>query len=212
MSEDLLPATDRPTNMVRLALLFEGGLAVAACVVGMFMKIPPWQRIVWKPADVALGLAATVPLVIGLFLLRRIQSGPLGRLNSAVDDMLVPLFAQCSILQLALISAVAGIGEELLFRGVLQPLLIGWLGIAAGLCLASVVFGLLHAVTAAYALLATLVGAYLGWLALSTGNLLVPIIAHGLYDFVALVYLIRAVPRKREHNVPGHRMEDESHA
>jgi hypothetical protein len=51
----------------------------------------------------------------------------------------------------------------------------------------------LHAVTVTYAVLATAVGAYLGWLALTTGNLLVPMIAHGLYDFVASVYLIHTV-------------------
>jgi hypothetical protein len=143
--------------------------------------------------------------------MRRIRSGPLGRLNAAVDDMLLPLFARCSVIQLAFISIMAGLGEELLFRGVLQPLLIGWLGIAAGLCLASLVFGLLHAVTPSYAVLATLVGAYLGWLALATGNLLGPIIAHALYDFVALVYLMRTVPEKHDCHVPT-RVEDESHA
>ena len=127
--------------------------------------------------------------------MRRLSSGPLGRLNRAVDELLVPLFAQCSPTQLALVSAFAGIGEELFFRGLLQPLLIGWLGVIAGLCLASLIFGLLHAVTPAYAIVATLVGAYLGWIALATGNLLGPMIAHSLYDFVALVYLIRTVSR-----------------
>ena len=89
----------------------------------------------------------------------------MGRLNAVVDGFLVPLFAGVGWLQLALVSLVAGVGEELFFRGVLQPTLIGWIGIAAGLIAASVVFGLLHAITPTYALLATAVGAYLGWLA-----------------------------------------------
>ncbi|HEY2827032.1 MAG TPA: CPBP family intramembrane glutamic endopeptidase [Pirellulales bacterium] len=193
MNDQLLPAGDRAPSIIRLGLLFEGGLAVAACLIGIFLKTPPWQCIVWRQADAGWGLTAALPLVVGLLIMRRIRGGPLGRLNATVDEMLVPLFARCSIVQLALISAVAGIGEELLFRGVLQPLLIGWLGIAAGLIIASTVFGLLHAVTVTYAVLATAVGAYLGWLALTTGNLLVPMIAHGLYDFVASVYLIHTV-------------------
>ncbi len=89
-------------------------------------------------------------------------------------------------------SLLAGVGEELFFRGVLQPELISWTGTLAGLIAASVVFGLLHAITPTYALLATAVGAYLGWLALASGNLLGPMIAHGVYDFFALAYLIRA--------------------
>lgn len=119
------------------------------------------------------------------------RRGPLGRLNAVVDQFLIPLFAGCTVIQLASISFVAGIGEELLFRGVLQPLLIAWLGLAAGLILASAVFGLMHAVTPTYAVLAGLIGAYFGWFALARGNLLGPIIAHGLYDFVALIYLTR---------------------
>ncbi len=119
------------------------------------------------------------------------RRGALGRLNAVVDEFLVPLFAGVSWPKLALVSLLAGVGEELFFRGVIQPVLIGWMGIAAGLLAASVVFGLLHAITPTYALLATAVGAYLGWIALASGNLLGPMIAHGAYDFFALVYLTR---------------------
>ncbi|HEY2760118.1 MAG TPA: CPBP family intramembrane glutamic endopeptidase [Pirellulales bacterium] len=198
MNEQLLPVGDDAPNIVRMGLLFEGVLALAACCIGLFLTTPPWQRIILRPLDIVWGLLATLPLVLGLLIMRRIRTGPLGKLNSTVDSMLVPMFARCTILQLALISVMAGLGEELLFRGVLQPVLIGWLGIAAGLCIASVIFGLLHAVTITYAVLATIVGVYLGWLALATGNLLGPIIAHGLYDFVALVYLIRSTPRRQD--------------
>jgi CAAX protease family protein len=199
MNEDLLPVGGEPPDIFRLGLLFEAGLAAVACLIGLFLKIPPWQRVIWRPIDVGWGLLATLPMFLGLLNVRRIQGGPLARLNSAVDEMLVPLFAQCTLIQLALISTVAGIGEEFLFRGVLQPVLIGWWGIVPGLFVASIVFGLLHAVTVAYALLAAVVGAYLGWLALATDNLLGPIIAHSLYDFLALVYLIHAVSTKRGH-------------
>ena len=90
-----------------------------------------------------------------------------------------------------MISIVAGIGEELLFRGVLQVVLIGWLGLTFGIILASVVFGLLHAVTPTYAVLATIIGIYFGWFAWASGNLLGPIVAHSVYDFAALAYLTR---------------------
>ena len=52
----------------------------------------------------------------------------------------------------------------------------------------AILFGLLHAVNAAYAVLATLMGLYLGWLWMATGNLAVPIVAHAVYDFLALVF------------------------
>ena len=57
--------------------------------------------------------------------------------------------------------------------------------------MAAVVFGLLHAVTLTYAVLGTLLGLLLGWLYLDSGNLLGPMIAHSVYDAVALAWLLR---------------------
>src|SRR5262249_44805972 len=157
-------------------------LIVVANMAGIFLTPTPWQRVGWLPIDVVWGLVATVPLLVGLFVMRRVRTGPLARLNTVVDQFLTPLFSDCSVAQLALISIVAGIGEELMFRGVIQPVLISWLNVIAGVIIASIIFGLLHAVTTTYAVLATIVGAYFGWLTLATGHLLAPMIAHSLYD------------------------------
>mmetsp|Transcript_7893 Transcript_7893/g.16384 ORF Transcript_7893/g.16384 Transcript_7893/m.16384 type:complete len:106 (+) Transcript_7893:1-318(+) len=77
----------------------------------------------------------------------------------------------------------------MLFRGVMQFELGGWLGsdvVAVGLT--SLVFGALHAVTPLYAGLAALASVYFGWLYLATGNLMVPIVTHAFYDWAALLY------------------------
>ncbi len=113
--------------------------------------------------------------------------------------LVVPLFQDASVLELALISLIAGIGEELLFRGLVQDGLATWLGGTVGICVgvaaSSLVFGLAHALTTTYAVLATLVGVYLGILFLLTGNLLAPIAAHAVYDFLALIYLVSTTSR-----------------
>src|SRR5689334_11863582 len=140
MAEGPTNTADNTTSIVLTALAFEGGMAIVACAVGDFLKPPLWDRIAWQPLDVALGLLATIPMIVGLVVMRRIERGPLGRLNVVVDQFLIPLFAGCTVIQLASISIVAGIGEELLFRGVLQPVLIAWLGLGAGLILASTIF------------------------------------------------------------------------
>jgi membrane protease YdiL (CAAX protease family) len=57
----------------------------------------------------------------------------------------------------------------------------------------NVVFGLVHAVTPLYAVLAMVVGVYLS-LSVNFGgetNLLIPILIHSLYDFFAFVLLMR---------------------
>jgi hypothetical protein len=71
-----------------------------------------------------------------------------------------------------------GLSEELLFRGVMLPAI----GMnAAGLIISSVVFGILHLSSPqqwSYVVWASVVGLLLGFSALATGNLLVPIVAH----------------------------------
>jgi membrane protease YdiL (CAAX protease family) len=51
----------------------------------------------------------------------------------------------------------------------------------------AVAFGLMHPVTPTYIVLATLIGIYLGGLVIWTGNLLVAIAAHAVYDAVHLL-------------------------
>lgn len=78
-----------------------------------------------------------------------------------------------------------GMSEELLFRGVMLPAL--GLNITA-VVVSSVCFGILHLSGLQqwpYAIWATMVGLLLGYSALATGNLLVPIIAHVVTNFVS---------------------------
>jgi membrane protease YdiL (CAAX protease family) len=108
-----------------------------------------------------------------------------------IDKLLVPFLSRLTVADFAVVAILAGFGEEGLFRGLLQGWLAESLSPVAGLVVASTLFGLLHFVTPAYALLAGLLGLYLGILYLVTGNLVVPIVVHALYDFLALLYLVR---------------------
>ena len=176
-------------SFVRKAVLFEGALGAAAIVFGSGMTLPPLRQIRGDGLAAGWGLVAAIPLLLLMFALRRLNVGPFGRLNRAVDGLLVPLFSGCTLADFALISLVGGLGEELLFRGLIQSALCNWLGLAAGLVLASLIFGLVHLITPTYAVVATVVGAYFGWLAIAFDNLLPAIVAHAVYDFVALAYL-----------------------
>ena len=86
---------------------------------------------------------------------------------------------------------MAGLGEELLFRGFIQRGLENWGSLTAGLVISSVLFGLAHAMTKAYLLLGILAGFFFGGIYVMTGNLLIPMITHAVYDFVALLYYLR---------------------
>ncbi|HEY9818658.1 MAG TPA: CPBP family intramembrane glutamic endopeptidase [Candidatus Obscuribacterales bacterium] len=78
-----------------------------------------------------------------------------------------------------------GLSEELLFRGVMLPAL-GFNGLAV--VVSSLCFGVLHFSGVQqwpYVIWATAVGAVLGFSALETGNLLIPIVAHMTTNMVS---------------------------
>lgn len=83
------------------------------------------------------------------------------------------------------VALLPGLSEELLFRGVMLPGL--GLNITA-VVISSFYFGILHLSEPqhwAYVVWATVVGLLLGYSALVTGNLLVPIVAHILTNLVS---------------------------
>jgi membrane protease YdiL (CAAX protease family) len=186
-----------PENTIgfRLAVVVEGGLGIVAILLAWMFGIELREQLptTWPEAGRAVvwGVIATVPLLLGFWWLVRAPTPALRRLRQSVVRMLREVFPQASLPQLALISVLAGVGEELLFRGVLQTLVQQWSTPMVGLAVASLVFGAIHAMSRLYFVLATAVGAYLGGLLLKFDDLTVPIVVHGLYDFVALVYLTR---------------------
>ena len=174
-----------------MAVVFEGGLGLLAVVLGWLLAVSWWDRLTIDAGGVAWGIAATGPMLLSMLVVRRSRWQPFVRLNAVAEHLVDELFAGASVVDLATVSLLAGVGEELLFRGVLQAWLSGWIGPVAGVLLASVLFGMAHWITKTYAVLAILIGVYLGWLFLHFDNLLVPIVAHGLYDFLALMIVMR---------------------
>ena len=183
----------------RLAMLFEGGLVVLASGLVIVLAWWPgwhlWQSIwpTWRglPAAVLSGVLATVPLVGGYLLLVRLTWAPLVRLRRETIRVAHLLLGDASTWELAVVSALAGVGEEMLFRGVIQPVAVCLTTPLMGLLVASLLFGLAHCLTWLYFSFATLIGFYFGALALLCGEIVTPAVAHGLYDFVILVHVLK---------------------
>jgi len=178
-----------------MAVLVEGGLAVLALILAWLFELPLGNQIPRWGAPLAWaagrGLVATLPMLILFWWLMHSVRLSLRRLRDQVEWLIGEMFPQSSAAQFALIAALAGVGEELLFRGVIQSLLIGWTTPVVGLVLTSLIFGAAHALSRLYFLLATLIGAYFGLLTLYYNDLIAPMVAHGMYDFVALMYIAR---------------------
>lgn len=189
-----------PARFARVALLLEGGLAVVAVTVGWLCGFDPWYGMrregydaVALSRDLLWGIAATAPAA-AILLVDFERWKMLDDLKLQVSDLLQRLLRGAALWQLFVIALAAGIGEEVLFRGLLQAglaqLLPDSFALVGSLLIASVVFGLCHYLSHTYFALATLAGVYFGLVMLLSGSLLPAIIAHALYDFIALAYLL----------------------
>ena len=174
-----------------VACAAEASLVPVAAILGHFFHHPPWAYCRWSWTDLLVGLVAGLPPFFLFLGMLKSRSGALADVRQAMEETVRPLFAHWSILQLALISLLAGVGEEWLFRGFIQPALGGMIGPAWALVVTSLLFGCVHPITLNYALVTAGVGVYLGGLMMFSGNLLTPIVAHAAYDFAALVYFLR---------------------
>jgi hypothetical protein len=207
MSEKFAPSRFFPLQ----AALFEASLAFLAVFLGWMFSQPPMRTVRVDFYAILMGILGVLPLLGMLVACERVPWRPMLAVRRALDELIVPMFKNCTWSELAAISFLAGAGEELLFRGVFQAAMADWtgeflphtpafamLGDAIAIISVAIVFGLLHAVNAAYAVLAALMGLYLGWLWVATGNLAVPIVAHAVYDFLALMYVLRRRGRESQ--------------
>ena len=188
-----------------IAIAFELALAVIAFVVGLLLDVDV-TKLFW-PCDrlpqaigttLLLAGAATSPLLLGLAITLHSQMARLVELRQLVECEFVPYFVQMPVWKLCVIGFTAGLGEEMLFRGVIQTAFVNQIGIAPALAIgiAAIIFGAMHFVTLAYVVLAATAGFYLGWLYHLSGQLVLPILVHGLYDSLAFIYLVRRAQQK----------------
>lgn len=181
------PQRPERQSFLRMASLFEGGLVGVAYFFGWLADRDPFADFQFNGAAISHGLLGTLPLLLVFYWSYRLPHPELRKIRQFLLDTLAPQLALCRWYEWLWVAALAGVGEEALFRGMLQPWLESHWGWPAGLVLSNLLFGLVHAITPLYGLLALATGIYLG-LMLDAGeqrNLLTPMVVHGAYDFVA---------------------------
>jgi membrane protease YdiL (CAAX protease family) len=171
--------------LVRVALL-EGTLLGIALIWAFFQKLPWRAALTPTLADSVFGVSA------GLLILSinyaAIEYGSryslfFRTIKHLIEEDVSPLFQHVNLVVVILIAIVSGVAEEIFFRGVLQANI--------GIWLASVVFGLAHIWKKSaifYGIYATMLGLLFGGLYVWSGSLWVPILAHVVNNFVAILY------------------------
>jgi len=184
---------DASSQLLPLAVVGEGALAMAGGVWLFAAGHPVRLGATWTA--LAAGIAAALALSVLQWWLQRLapRIGPVEAMRELQRTIFEPLFAPLSVAEMVAISALAGVGEEILFRGAMQASF-GW-------PIATVAFGACHLglsrrgwVLGAWAAIA---GAVLAALAIETGGLVAPIVAHAGYDLAALLWIRRQARARR---------------
>lgn len=172
------------SQFLNFAGLIEGGLALGALAVGWCVSISPVEHLSWSWLAVGWGIFAAIPTFLVFYLTYRFPVGPLQRIRDFLSRELAPSLSNLRWYDLILLAMLAGLAEELLFRGLLQA----WITPLG----ANLLFGLVHWITPLYALVAFAIGSYLSWLMTWTepDNLLTPIVTHALHDYLAFLVLV----------------------
>ena len=199
-----VPSRERAEWFIRTAVLFESFLAFVAIGLGWAVGVAPWISASWESGSpleifraIGIGALATLPLLAAFLWMQHAQWEGLNDLSEFMERQIIPLFQKATVVELLLISLAAGVGEEALFRGVIQTFLQQLIGTdnspVVPIVLASLLFGVVHFMTKEYFLISAVMGAYLGLWFWWTGDLIVPIVIHALYDWFALVYMRQTI-------------------
>jgi membrane protease YdiL (CAAX protease family) len=176
-----------------LALLGESALAASAAGAAWLLDLDLAWGAPLRDGVIGLGSAVALGAVNHALLTSAPSMWIVNGVRAVYHEVLVPLFGTLNTAAIIVIGIAAGVGEEWLFRGVLQSTI--------GLLPASLAFGAAHVggrAMLAFGVWAAVMGLVLGSLAIMTGGLLAPMVAHGAYDVLALMYVRRDAARARE--------------
>ena len=175
-----------PRKIVVVALATQAALIGLSWWCATFFKLTPHWGTPLRDAGIGVVAATGLALTNHYLLTRAPGNWIVSGIRVVYRETIMPLFSQIGPVSAIIIGTAAGIGEEWLFRGILQPLV--------GIVIASMLFGLAHVGSTRmlpFGVWATGMGAIMGTLAMATGGLTAPIVAHGVYDILALEYIRR---------------------
>lgn len=173
-----------------LLTAFEGGLGVLALLLLAVFDLPfsllgNTGHGAWLWGLLA-ALSTYSVLVVALRLWPWLQT----RLARHIEQMHL-LFVPLGALEFALLAALAGVGEELLFRVWLQSLFDTWLPASVAIALSALIFAALHGLSVTYFAVTMVMGLALGAVYHTTQSVVLVATWHGVYDFIALIVLAR---------------------
>lgn len=176
MSE--LPSSPQTESLGRMQILLAMGLTaiVLLCVARLWLLFDAVELLAvrWSAIDLLVGMAIGLGISGASSIVYRFWKN----YRQSADYYLSLIVSPLVLIDLVWLGLLPGLSEELLFRGVMLPAI----GLNEfGILISALCFGSLHYSGAehwAYVVWAAAIGCVLGFAALASGNLLVPIAAH----------------------------------
>ena len=178
-----------------------------AWLLAWCLGVPLFADFRWEAKGAWIGLVSVLPMLAFLGWILRSEHPLFVEIRDCCDLLIGQCFGKESWFSIALLSTVAGVGEEVLFRAVLQGGLSVHTDPVVGVLAASFLFAVCHALTKGYFAAAFCIGIYLSAVWQAAENLLAPIVAHTVYDFLALGCFLR---RRKDQETSAEEIESDS--
>ncbi len=167
--------------------------ALAILVLGIILSwfSPPWQ---WFGQFGLPVFSYGIILGLAIYLLGFVVSCSPWTKTKSMHTLLTrlhQLFRNFTWPQIIVVSLLAGVGEELLIRGVLQTFLVDSVGAFWGIIGASLIFGLLHFMTKTYVVITFALGLLFGIAFHYSDSLILVMVAHAAYDIAAFAMIVK---------------------
>lgn len=178
-----------PESLIKKSTIVYGIMAACGLAAMAFFHDSIQTAFLWPSAPMEMGrivasglTAAGVLLVLSYFFEDWFES------FRELKSIIMQVLGKVSVPMAIYLSLVTSIGEELLFRGAIQPF--------AGVLLTSILFGMLHmghkGLISAWSVWAFIAGYLLGWMYEETTSIWPPLIAHFGVNMVSILSLRRA--------------------
>ena len=197
--KDLIPKV----MMILGGSLISIGIIVIAFGVGWGLGVSPLTNLNWNWTDLLIGVLAALPLYLFFFLTSRLPIKGFQQIQQFLLEELGPRVEHGKVWELFILCIFIGLGEEMLFRGVLQSWATQY-GVIVAIIFTNILFGILHSITRLYVIVATLMGVYMSLLLIlfTPQNLLIPVTTHTVYDFMCFMYVMHAYRQQKEAEQP----------
>lgn len=175
-----------------MVFFIEGTLLLISLIWMFIRKIPVFENIKISLPALWMGLILGVGILFSSIIFYSVDRFVFKeRFRRVMEDKIYPLFSRVTFPEIILLALMSGFCEEFFFRGILLP--------EFGILFASAIFGVLHTpgkTTWFLGVWSGLIGVVFALVYKFTGNLFIPMVAHALNNFVAVVYLRYFYPEK----------------